>query len=70
MPEVDYITPEAMVNHIWADIMISHGGTVAQGSVKRRKRDVELNIIGRSKSNPILDTRTYEVEFKDESMSN
>ena len=49
--------------------MIYHGDTVAQGSVRRRKRDVEGNTIGRSNSNPIIDTRTYEVEFKDGSMS-
>ena len=69
MPEVDDITPEAMDNYIGAEIMISHGDTVAQGSVRRRKRDVEGNTIGRDYSNPILDTRTYEVEFEDESMS-
>ena len=33
MPEVDDITPEAMENYIGAEIMISHGDTVAQGSV-------------------------------------
>ena len=69
MPEVDYITPEEMDNCIGAKIMISHGDTVAQGSVRRRKRDVEVNTIGRSNSNPILDTRTYEVEFEDGIMS-
>ena len=31
--------------------------------------NVEVNTIDRSSSNPILDTRTYEVEFKDGSMS-
>ena len=40
-----------------------------QGSVRRRKRNVWGNTIGRAKSNPILDTQTYEVEFKDGSMS-
>ena len=49
--------------------MISNGDTVAQGSVRRRKRDVEVNTIGRANINPILDTRTYEVEFEDGSMS-
>ena len=49
--------------------MISHGDTVAQGSVRRRKREVEGNTIVRANSNPILDTRANEVEFEDGSMS-
>ena len=69
MPEVDEITPEAIDNYIGADIMISHGDTGAQGSVRRRKRDVEGNTIRISNSNTILDTQIYEVEFKDGSMS-
>ena len=69
MPEVDDITPEAMENYIGAEIMISHGDTVAQESIRPRKHDVEGNSIGKANSNPILDTRTYEVEFEDGSMS-
>ena len=49
--------------------MISHGDTVDQRSARRRNRDVEGNTIGRANSNPILDTWTYEVEFKYGSMS-
>ena len=45
--------------------MISHGDTVDQRSARRRNRDVEGNTIGRANSNPILYTRTYEVEFED-----
>ena len=69
IPDVDYIKPEAMDNYIGAKIMISHVDTLAQGSVRRRKLNVEGNTIGRYNSNPILDHRTYEVEFEDESMS-
>ena len=68
MPEVDDFTPEAMENYIGAEIMISRGDTVHHGSVRRRKRNVEGNTISRSNSNPILDTSTYEVEFKYGSM--
>ena len=68
MAEVYNITPEAIENYIGAQIMISHGDTVSQGSVRHRKRDVEGNIIGRPNSNPTLDTRTYGLEFKDGSM--
>ena len=66
---MDYITPEAMEHYIGAEIMIYYGDTVAQGIVRRRKRDLEENNICRDNSNPILDTRTYEVEFKYGSMS-
>ena len=68
MPEVGGITPEEVDNYIGAEIMISHGDTVAQGSVRRRKLDVEGNTIGRANSNTILYTQTYEVEFEDGSM--
>ena len=61
IPEVDDITPEAMQKYIGAEIMISHGDTVAKGSVRRRKRDVDGNTIGRANSNPILDTRSLVV---------
>ena len=56
-------------NYIGEEIMISHGDTVSQGSIRHRKHDVEVNKIGISNSNPIIDTRYYEVEFEDGSMS-
>ena len=65
MSEVDGITPEAMENYIGAEIMIYHGDTVAQESVRPRKRDVEVNTIGSANSNLIIDTQNYQVEFKD-----
>ena len=61
MNYVDDITPEAIDNYIGGEIMISHVDTVAQEMFRRRKRKVEVNTIGRANSNPILDTRTYEV---------
>ena len=69
MPKVDDITPAEMDNYIGAEIMISNVDTVAQGSVRRRKRDVDVNTIVRANSNPIIDTQTYEVESEDGSMS-
>ena len=41
MPEVNEIAPEAIGNYIWGKIIIPHGYTVAQGSVRHRKRDGE-----------------------------
>ena len=68
MSEMDDIMPKEMYNYIGVQIMISHSDTVAQVIVRHRKRDVEGNTIGGDNSNPILDTRTYEVEIKDGSM--
>ena len=48
LPTVYEITTEAMENYIGAEIIISHGDTVAQGSVRHRKRDVEGNTICRA----------------------
>ena len=56
MPEVDDITAEATENYIGAEIMVSHGDTVVQGSVRRRKGNMEVNNIVRANNNPILDT--------------
>ena len=69
IPDADDITPDAMGKYICVEIMIYHGDSVAQGSFRRRNRDVVVNTIGGANSNPIIDTRTYEVKFKDESMS-
>ena len=45
--------------------MLPCGGILARGRVTERKRDHEVNVIGRSNANPILDTREYEVKFDD-----
>ena len=45
--------------------MIPRGGEVLKAQVTARKRDANGNPIGRANSNPILDTREYEVEFED-----
>ena len=62
-------TPEAGDYYLNASVMLPHGGTLARGRVVRRKRDREGNPIGRANANPILDTRSYEVEFEDGDVS-
>ena len=69
MPEVEKFTPEAIGNYIGAEIMISHSDTFTQGRVRRRKRNMEGNTIGRANSNPIMDNKTYEVGFENTRMS-
>ena len=68
MPEVDGIMLEAMDKYIGVEIMVSHGDTVTQGSVRSRKLKMEGNAFGRANSNPIIDTQYYEVKFEDGSL--
>jgi hypothetical protein len=58
-------TPEAGDNYLSADITLPVGGVLTRGRVISRKRDADGNTVGRANGNPILDTRTYNVEFDD-----
>ena len=49
--------------YIGAEIRLPRGDQIARGHVVVRSRDANGNVIGRSHSNPILDTRMYQVEF-------
>ena len=46
-------------------IVFPRGDKMARGKVVSRKQDVDGNPIGRKNANLILDSRRYEVEFKD-----
>ena len=59
------ITPEIGDNYIGAEILIPRGGVLLRGLVTHRKQDANRNPIGRSHDNPVLDTRSYIVEFDD-----
>jgi len=59
------VTPEMGDNYIGAKIMTLRGGVLSRGLVIRRKRDGDGNPVGRSHMNPVLDTRSYIVEFDD-----
>jgi hypothetical protein len=48
-----------------AEVKLANMGTLQKGTVMRRKRDAVGNPVGRSHTNPLLDTREYEVEFQD-----
>jgi hypothetical protein len=63
--EQDEYTPETFDGYLTASVMIPRGGEVLKAHVVSRKRDVNGNPIGKSHSNPILDTREYVVEFED-----
>ena len=60
-----YSQVSRIVLALYLPMTLPHGGTLARGRVTERKRDHEGNVIGRSNSNPILDTQEYEVKFED-----
>jgi hypothetical protein len=65
MPEADEYTPEAFDEYLTAEVLLPNMGTITKARVTGRKRDEDGNPIGKRHSNPILDTRSYEVEFAD-----
>lgn len=48
---------------IGAEVMLPLSDILCKGTVKRRVRDLDGNLVGTKNSNPFLDTRRYEVEF-------
>jgi hypothetical protein len=65
MPEADDWGTEAYVNYISAEVCLPKDGAEVIGTVVTRKKDCDGNPIGKSNSNPILDTRLYQVIFPD-----
>jgi hypothetical protein len=63
--EVDDFDIDAHHKFISSKVMIPQGGQVVTGRVVRRKRDQDGNLIGKSHSDPLLDTSLFEVEFED-----
>jgi len=59
------VTPEIGDNFISAKIMTPRGGVLSRGQVTKQKRDSDGNPVGRSHTNPMLNTRSYIVEFDD-----
>ena len=48
-----------------AEVKLPNGDSEQTGTVKSRKRDINGQFVGTGNSNPILDTRVYNVEFPD-----
>ena len=65
LPDIDEVTPEVADSYVGAQVNLPIGGTTSEGTVKRRARDTNGNLQGKADINPILDSRTYEVEFLD-----
>ncbi len=69
MPEADEeFSPEAFDKYLTANVLLDRGGEPQLGVVRKRHKGKDGNPIGRSNTNPLLDTREYEVEFPDGSV--
>ena len=55
--------------HLGLELLFPSQGEMKSGKTVRRKRDHTGHLIGKSHSNPILDTRIYEVKFNDGTFS-
>jgi hypothetical protein len=64
-PEADTFTPESFDEYLSAQVALPVGGEARRGQVVRWKRDHNGRPVGIQNSNPLLDTREYEVEFPD-----
>jgi hypothetical protein len=64
-PGQDSFTPEGYDNIINAKIMIPKGDGTIAGKVNKRAKGEDGNPIGFRNSNPLLDTREYEVLIPD-----
>jgi hypothetical protein len=58
-------TPEARDIYISAEVLLPLGGVLRQGKVISCKRGADGNTVGWAHERPILDTRTYVIEFND-----
>jgi hypothetical protein len=59
------VTPEIGDNYLSAELMLPKGTVMVKGRMAARKRDRDGNPVGRANDNPILDTRSYIVNFFD-----
>jgi hypothetical protein len=65
MPEADTFTIDAYDKYIGAQLRMPLNDSMADAKVTGRVKDGEGNPVGVSHSNPLQDTRVYEVSFQD-----
>ena len=65
MPEADDYDEDTFDKYLGAETRLASGDSMRRAIVKARKRDADGNPIGKANTNPLLDTRLYEVEFPD-----
>ena len=59
------VTPEELDNYVGAQVNLPREGNMMSGTVRRRMRSPDGQVVGQANDNPILDTRSYMVEFPD-----
>jgi hypothetical protein len=59
------VTPEIGDNYFSAELMLPKGGVMVKGCATARKCDRNSNPVGHANNNPILDTRSYIIDFDD-----
>jgi hypothetical protein len=59
------IMPEIGDNYLSTELMLPKGGVMVKGCMTACKHDWDGNSVGRVNDNPILDTRSYIVDFDD-----
>jgi hypothetical protein len=64
-PEAIDFTPESYYQYLTAQVLMPHGGELQKATVTKRKLDKHGMPVGLRNNNPLLDTRTYEVQFRD-----
>ena len=59
------VIPDTQYNYVGAKVNFSFWGAMRSVSVKQWARYDKIELFGTRNSNPILDNRSYEVEFPD-----
>ena len=67
--DADNYTPEMFDAYLSAWVLLPHGGELLKAQIVGQKRDANGNPVGQAHSNPILDTREYEVGFTEDRKS-
>ena len=65
IPDIDDADPDTYNHYLGVEVELLQGDRVLTGKVKRRKTNPNGSVHGRANSNPILDSRMYDVEFPD-----
>ena len=65
IPDIDHVTPEEYEQYIGAEVLLPFKGHERTGKVQSRAQDQDGCLIGKHNTNPILDSRAYEVVFPD-----
>ncbi len=65
VPDSDDVDYDAFDKYLSAKVYLPKGDELSYGTVLRRKRTREGELVGKSNINPLLDTAVYDVEFDD-----